>query len=78
MYLKNSTFLPAALAKIIDGIQTVENGQYSVSLSPDNAEQLRSEFTMRLAKTGFDIDYEATAEGEMLEGLIDRFYLENE
>lgn len=37
------------------------------------AEEFRNIFTERLAKIGFDENYELTTEGRMLEDLIDKF-----
>ncbi len=49
-------------------------GSRSLSLLPDEAEQLRGYFTLRLARVGFDADYRVTEEGRILEGLIDRLF----
>ncbi|HEU4624571.1 MAG TPA: hypothetical protein VFS52_07410 [Steroidobacteraceae bacterium] len=38
------------------------------------AEHFRTSFTERLAKAGFDSNYEPNYEGKLLEDLIDRFY----
>ena len=74
MYLKNSGFLATPFAQIIDAAQAVGDDRYTVRVSHDVAEQFRSAFTDRLAKIGFDVNYDPTSEGRMLEELIDRFY----
>ena len=74
MYLKNADFLPPPLASLIDGAEAIANGRYLVRASPEAAEELRSAFTERLARVGFDTNYAPTAEGKMLEELIDTFY----
>ena len=74
MYLKSTSFLPPELAQIIHTSLPLHGDKHVVTLSQDVAERFRDEFTNRLAKVGFDPDYEPTSEGKMLEGLIDRFY----
>lgn len=49
-----------------------------VDVDDDLAEAYRSIFTQRLAEVGFDSDYCLTAEGRMLERLIDRFQVAKE
>jgi len=75
MYLRNTGFLAAPLARIFENAQGIDNEKYAVSISSKIAEQLRSAFTDRLAKVGFDANYELTSEGRMLEELIDRFHM---
>lgn len=75
MYLQNSLSLPDDLARFIEsGHVSVEKGM-TLSPSREIAERFREIFTERLAKVGFDKNYEPTAEGRILEGLIDRFYI---
>lgn len=74
-YLKRANFLPPALARVIESAEPTRDENWEIAVSADLAEALRSAFTERLAATGFDADYEPTAEGRMLEGLIDRLYL---
>ena len=47
----------------------------SLVLSAVAAEEFRGKFTEELARVGFDKNYEITAEGEVLENLIDRFFV---
>jgi hypothetical protein len=45
-----------------------------MSIPSETAEEFRSAFTNQLATVGFDERNEPTAEGKLLEDLIDRFY----
>ena len=74
MYLKNTSFLSEACARTLEGARAVHD-YYLLSLPHEMAEQFCDCFTDRLAKVGFDARYELTAEGKMLEELIDRFHL---
>ena len=73
MYLRNTNFLPALLVQLVATAKT-SKAKYHVPVSRDTAEQFRDAFTNRLAKVGFDANYEPTSEGKVLEELIDRFY----
>jgi hypothetical protein len=46
-----------------------------MQLSRAEAEQLRECLTTQLAAVGFDEDYEPNEQGQMLEDLIDRFFI---
>jgi hypothetical protein len=50
------------------------NGR-EVTLSRIMAELLRDYFTQRLARVGFDADYKPNKEGQLLEQLIDTFFM---
>jgi len=45
----------------------------TLEVSAATAEEFCEAFTEQLAKVGFDEAYEPTAEGKLLENLIDRF-----
>ena len=75
MYLRNTEFLPEELARLINSASPSGADRYSIEVSPQDAEQLRTCFTERLARVGFDDNYAQTREGETLEVLIDRFYV---
>lgn len=72
-YLASTKFLPADLAQIVAMAETSEDEGRILRLDRDTAERFRDEFTTRLARVGFDANYEPTREGKLLEGLIDRF-----
>lgn len=76
MYLKNSSFLDAdeELIQALESVNVNNNSNYTLHVSSDIAEKFRDAFTERLAKVGFNEQYEPTAEGKMLEQLIDDFY----
>lgn len=74
-YLKSTTILPTELARRVAGARSAGNDRYVLLLSRELAEQFRDSFTLRLAKAGFGPDDRPTAEGQMLETLIDRFFL---
>ena len=73
LYLRNVTFLPPGLIEFIDSAQETSRKKFKIILQAHTAEEFRSVFTERLAKVGFGPHYELTNEGELLEGLIDRF-----
>jgi hypothetical protein len=73
-YLKSAPFLSASLKQIVETAEIARDETRSLIASRDEAEELRSAFTDRLAEVGFDADNELTAEGGLLEELIDRFY----
>lgn len=50
-------------------------GSFILELELETAEKLRGYLTEQLAKTGFGKDYSLTKEGEILEALIDKFYI---
>jgi hypothetical protein len=76
MYLQNSQFLPDALAQVVQAAKPTDYGAGALLMSREVAEQFRDEFTMHLAAVGFDADDVPTAEGKLLEDLIDRFFIE--
>jgi hypothetical protein len=75
MYLRNATFLPDELARLVNAAKDGEDNGIVISLSPEMSERFREAFTEHLAKVGFDDGYEPTSEGKILEALIDRFYM---
>jgi len=75
MYLRNATFLPDELARIVNAAKDGEGNGVVISLSQEMSERFREVFTEHLAKVGFDEAYEPTSEGKVLEALIDRFHM---
>ena len=51
-----------------------ENSKQAIFMSEDNADLLRDFFIERQQEIGFNINYELTKEGKILEHLIDKFY----
>jgi hypothetical protein len=72
-YLKSTNFLPPELAQIILSKLSADADKYEVILSQNVTDKIREALTERLAKVGFDSNYQPTAEGKLLEELIDRF-----
>ena len=48
--------------------------KYYISLSPHIANEVREWALEKLQQIGFDINYNLTTEGKLLESLIDKFY----
>ena len=63
------------LAKLLKSAEAIRGGNFGVQLDRANAEKVRTSLTELLAKAGFEEDYSLTNQGEMLEELIDRFYI---
>lgn len=72
-YLKRSCFLDISLNQVIQRIQT-KGGKISFRIPHSTAEEFRNAVTERLAEVGFDLNYELTNEGKILEELIDCFF----
>jgi hypothetical protein len=72
-YLTSTKFLPEELDRIIRSAGPSEKRWLTLALDLETAERLRAAFTSRLARVGFDGEYEPTREGRLLEDLIDRF-----
>ena len=73
-YLEGAGFLPPVLLACLRGAQWRSATVGSLELPPATAEEFRGAFTEQLAKVGFGDAYEPTAEGKLLEDLIDRFH----
>lgn len=72
-HLKTAGFLSLALLEHLLGVQWRSDVAGVLQLSAATAEEFREAFTGWLAKVGFDEAYEPTAEGRLLEDLVDRF-----
>ena len=55
--------------------EIVSSGNISIRLKRAEAERVRDYLTTQLAATGFDEDYRPNRQGQVLEELIDRFYV---
>ncbi len=73
-YLISSDSLPFDCQPLLQSTYRT-NSDYQLELSEDKVEDFRDLFGDRLQMFGFDKNYELTKEGELLEGLIDNFYL---
>ena len=64
-----------ALAGLLPRQVDVRGDKLTLGIDRTEAERIREYLTKRLAESGFDKDYSPTKQGEMLEELIDRFYV---
>jgi hypothetical protein len=72
-YLAGATYLDHHQVEAIRLGQVSEQGSVTLMLPAALAEEFRDAFTEQLAHVGFDENYDTTPEGQLLEGLIDRF-----
>jgi hypothetical protein len=74
-FLRSARFLPQDLLEVAAVLSSpsANTGDDSVALEDEVAERFRDIFTEQLARGGFDAEYRLTAEGAMLERLIDAF-----
>lgn len=73
-YLQRPGVLPPTLLGRLEDVRWQSGVVGTLEVSAATAEEFREVFTHRLGKVGFDEAYEPTAEGRLLESLIDRFY----
>jgi hypothetical protein len=74
-FLSSATFLPDCIARQLKPISERNLGGSDLDVSDGEAESLRSILTERLAMIGFDASYNLTAEGSILEQLIDKLFV---
>lgn len=74
-YLNNAKFLSPLQIEAVHAAESSSDGSAVLKLSRDLAEEFREALTNELAKVGFDENYDLTAEGRILEDLIDFFHV---
>ena len=74
-YLVNAKFLGPPQIEAVRAAESTSDGSAVMRLSHSSAEEFREIFTIELARVGFDANYELTAEGRILEDLIDFFHV---
>lgn len=74
-YLRQAEYLPPRLREVVDAA-SVDLGLSGLAVSGEIADALQSALTDRLARVGFDANYDLTKEGSTLEDLIDLFGVE--
>jgi len=74
-YLKQLVSHDESLAGLLTFQEGAPDRKVTIRLSRAEAEQLRDSLTTQLAAVGFDKDYSPNEQGQMLEELIDRFYV---
>jgi hypothetical protein len=67
--------LPTRLHSIVASAQQGARG-WGITLSADDAEEIRDQCTDALAVGGFDEHYAPTKDGLLLESMIDKFFTE--
>lgn len=58
--------------------KVADEAYYQILISQELSEEFRDIFTRRLAKVGFNENYDLTTEGQILENLIDHFFIRDE
>jgi len=74
-YLKRLVSHDDPLAGLLIPQGGTRGHQIRIRLGRAEAQHLRDYLTTQLATIGFDEDYSPNEQGQMLENLIDRFYL---
>ena len=75
-YLKGLSKSDKHLAELLRGEQVPSDGRVvTLRLSRASANELGDWLTLRLAQVGFDQNYSANTEAQLLETLIDRFFV---
>ena len=74
-YLNQAVSIDDSLAILPHAAQGASGDVVAIQLTRVEAEQLREFLTLQLAAVGFDEDYLPNEHGQMLERLIDRFYI---
>jgi len=73
--LKQLALEDESFASFIESHTTIDERRMAIGLSRAEAEEFRGVLTVKLAEIGFDEQYSPNAEGDMLECLIDKFYI---
>ncbi len=61
--------------KLIQVQNKKESEIFIIEVDEDTADKIRDRASDELQKKGFDLNYELTSEGTVLEELIDKFYI---
>jgi hypothetical protein len=73
-YLLRSSFLSPRERALIMMAAPSEKG-YCIEVSDGDADAIRDACGEQLQRVGFGVDYKTTPEGEMLEQLVDAFFV---
>lgn len=71
-YLRQAKYLPSRLREVVEA-DAPDFSSSRIEVDSKTADSFQSVLTERLAKVGFDADYDLTDEGATLEELIDVF-----
>lgn len=74
-YLCQATFLPSHIRKALL-LAKKEISDFILEISEDHADETRDLCQNQLQLFGFDAQYELTKEGQILENLIDKLFIE--
>lgn len=74
-YMTSARFLSQRQLGIVRSVEWLSSSSAMLRLPRSSAEEFRESFTEHLARVGFDENYGVTSEGQLLEALIDRFYV---
>jgi hypothetical protein len=74
-FLRQIASNDTAVSRLLLREESAVSDKLTIRLNRAQAEKLREFLTERLAATGFEGDYSPNKQGEMLETLIDRFYV---
>lgn len=74
-YITSHGFLPNEMVEMINRSYEKKGSNYLLNISEDAADQLRDLFSDQLQVVGFDENYNLTKEGQMIENLIDSFFI---
>ena len=71
-YLTNADFLADKIKKQLGNVVTKDNYSYDVNWSDDQLIEIEEVCFERLQKVGYDVNYNLTHEGELLDMLIEK------
>ena len=74
-YLLRDKFLPERLLALLQEAKKPNPSTVILEISIDQVDEFRDAFGDRMQEVGFDANYQPTPEGEILESLVDRFYI---
>ena len=74
-YLSSSEFLPPKLLQLLLNSSQNKAGHWLLIIPEEKVDDFRDLFIGQLQVKGFDENYRLTREGEILESLIDKFFL---
>jgi hypothetical protein len=73
-YLCQATFINESCKNLLSSSQT-DDDTYLITISEDQADEIRELCGEQLQVIGFDDKYELTLEGKILESLVDKFFV---
>jgi len=74
-YLLRNRFLNPDLLSFVEKAERITPSTSVLNVTPCEADRFRDAFAEQMQKVGFDADYKPTVEGQILESLVDRFFV---